>query len=569
MAFMVEGFGFTGSQLGFYVGILASSFGFGQICSAIIWGGLSDRYGRKPVVIFGTMAAGVAMLIFGSAQGLAQAILGRFLGGFLSGNLGVLKCVLTESTDETNRVEGFGVISVAWFTGCIISPLVGGILSGLPKDSSGGENAGLFVGMYFELISTYPYLLPCLFCFTCNLFATILTIFCLTETRWKHLNADSDANNSQEMQPLIANTMHNSRTMHGDHHSPSQTRSRSNSSSSTGHNHHLITGLMSPKLVRANSLMRPQYMFDISDVSPSKSGGSPSLRSRVNSRQASTDNLHGNVEKYNYGSHDTAGGDVIDVMNVPMDAVKTEDTPVGRSTMELLKDNTVRLVCANYGVLLCATIFMDETIPLFLKQRHEEGGFEFSMKSIGVLLSCTGVISLVFLIYVLPIFNQYKKQSVYYYSALLLIPCVMLWPMAAYFYYHFHVDNNIGDDSDAMVYGLTFLLGSTNIIRNCLCALTFTIVMIQVNNSVETYELGVVNGLGQLVASIARCIGPVVGGFLWSVSTSFHFLFLNFIIISILIGISIVINNLLPPSLENSKEMGDAEEEAVEKNVLP
>ena len=138
---------------------------------------------------------------------------------------------------------------------------------------------------------------------------------------------------------------------------------------------------------------------------------------------------------------------------------------------------------------------------------------------------------------------------------MLLIPCVLLWPMAAYFYYHFHVDNQIGTDSDIMVWCLMFLLGFTNIIRNCLCALTFTIVMIQVNNSVKTNELGVVNGLGQLVASIARCVGPVVGGLLWSVSTTFHFLFLNFIIISILIVISIIINNILPSSLENSKEV--------------
>jgi MFS family permease len=82
-----------------------------------MWGTLSDRYGRKYIIIFGVVGAALGLLIFGLSKSYWQAILGRVLSGALSGNLGVLKSFLAEITDDTNRGEGFSYMSLAFAIG--------------------------------------------------------------------------------------------------------------------------------------------------------------------------------------------------------------------------------------------------------------------------------------------------------------------------------------------------------------------------------------------------------------------------------------------------------------------
>ncbi len=66
--------------------------------------------------------------------------------------------------------------------------------------------------------------------------------------------------------------------------------------------------------------------------------------------------------------------------------------------------------------------------------------------------------------------------------------------------------------------------------------------------------MGLVNGLGQSMASAARCIGPAVGGLVWSLGVRFHFLFLNFIVVAFLLVICIILGYYLPTSLDYAKK---------------
>ncbi len=72
-------------QIAIYAGMVTSAFAFAEFSSGVVWGRLSDRIGRKPVLITGLAGTGLSMLIFGFAPSLPVALLARALGGLLNG----------------------------------------------------------------------------------------------------------------------------------------------------------------------------------------------------------------------------------------------------------------------------------------------------------------------------------------------------------------------------------------------------------------------------------------------------------------------------------------------------
>lgn len=85
--YMVQSFNITQNddQITFYAGLITSAFAFAEAMSSMFWGRLSDRIGRKPVLLTGLAGTGLSMLIFGFSRNLALAITARCLGGLLNG----------------------------------------------------------------------------------------------------------------------------------------------------------------------------------------------------------------------------------------------------------------------------------------------------------------------------------------------------------------------------------------------------------------------------------------------------------------------------------------------------
>lgn len=182
LAFMVEDFGYGGSKLGIYAGILAAMFCAAQLCSSLLWGMFSDAYGRRPALVLGTLGAGFGMLVFGMAETYTVAVVGRLLSGVLSGNLGVVKCYLAEITTEKNRGLAFSYISLGSSIGTVVGPLVGGLLcSPRTKYPNLIEEDSIFTRL--------PYLLPSLICVVLNVLAAILCVLYMEETRFAALPA--------------------------------------------------------------------------------------------------------------------------------------------------------------------------------------------------------------------------------------------------------------------------------------------------------------------------------------------------------------------------------------------
>jgi MFS family permease len=158
------------SQIGLYVGTIASSFALAQFATNFFWGWLSDRVGRKPVVMLGTVLTAACFVAFGFCKTLWQAVVVQALMGLVNGNQGVISTCLGEITDRSNQSKAFVYLPVIYGIGGITGPAVGGLLVLQNNPLTKGKK------------HPYPYLLPNLFSAAILLIDLVLTGFFLEES---------------------------------------------------------------------------------------------------------------------------------------------------------------------------------------------------------------------------------------------------------------------------------------------------------------------------------------------------------------------------------------------------
>jgi len=110
-------------------GILGALYSFLQFIVAPLWGGLSDRIGRRPVLlisVFGLMGSYLLWVFSGS---FTLLILSRIIGGIMGGNISTATAVVADITDKDNRSKGMAIVGMAFASGFIIGPAMGGLLS--------------------------------------------------------------------------------------------------------------------------------------------------------------------------------------------------------------------------------------------------------------------------------------------------------------------------------------------------------------------------------------------------------------------------------------------------------
>lgn len=110
-------------------GLLGALYSLLQFVAAPVWGSISDRIGRRPVLLISVSGLFISYIMWVFAGSFTTLILARIIGGFMSGNLSIASAVVSDVTDEKNRSKGMAMIGIAFAMGFIFGPALGGILS--------------------------------------------------------------------------------------------------------------------------------------------------------------------------------------------------------------------------------------------------------------------------------------------------------------------------------------------------------------------------------------------------------------------------------------------------------
>lgn len=156
LPFYAEHFGGTALS----VGLLSTSFSFMQFLFAPFWGRLSDRIGRRPVILIGLFGSFLAYLFFGLATSLTLLFVARIFAGIAGANVSTAQAYMADVTTPENRARGMGLVGAAFGLGFVFGPAIGGFLSQwgyqVPSFFASGLSLLNFISAWFVLPESRP-----------------------------------------------------------------------------------------------------------------------------------------------------------------------------------------------------------------------------------------------------------------------------------------------------------------------------------------------------------------------------------------------------------------------------
>lgn len=510
--FMLRDFGISSDTVGIWSGALAATFCFAQFLSSFHWGRWADQIGYLKALLIGTSGSAVFAFLFGMSNNVWICFVSRFLHGLVNGNIGVMKSYLSANTDDSNRARAFSLLPLSFGIGLTIAPLIGGTLSQPP--------------IRWE---AFPYLMPMA---VISLFQGLTAIMIFLRMQVETRQGEETAMRRQRAESQVVKTeehddddddieMPNTAgvTLNALHHGDPNGEgngARGDGMGSPGSMH----GNGSDVVEGAIPVVAEEDLRGVDEEEEEEDCG-PSIH-------RSTDGPASNVG--------------VPTIAAPTAPPETE-TPIWR------RRNPV-LACLAYSFLALTQILVDEIFPLLC-----QGCLGYNSKAIGLSLGVAGGSVFVGSFIAPCVTKKYGVRKSFVGAVSLSVVSGFFLPISALLPAHPIVISML-------------MTGSFCAIR-ILQVVSFTAIMVIVNNSAPPSELGAVNGLGQSLAAIARGIGPVLGGCLWTVSLvigessqsalcpSTASLWIPFIARALVLLVAVYFGCVLPRSLERGASHED------------
>ncbi len=143
-----------------FTGLIYSSYSLAQLVFSPVWGALSDRIGRRPIMMLSTLGASTAYLLFAFSSSLWMLLFCRLFAGIMAGNISTAQAYVADVTDPVDRAKGMGLIGAAFGIGFVVGPALGGIILKFfpanPFYIIGLLAAGLSLLSFFLVVTCLP-----------------------------------------------------------------------------------------------------------------------------------------------------------------------------------------------------------------------------------------------------------------------------------------------------------------------------------------------------------------------------------------------------------------------------
>ncbi|RBA17235.1 hypothetical protein FPRO05_01959 [Fusarium proliferatum] len=454
--YMIQDFNITddSNKISVYAGMVTSAFTLAEFSTGVLWGRLSDKIGRKPVLLFGLLGTALSVLVFGFAPSLPVALFARALGGLLNGNIGVLQTTVAELvTVKEHQPRAYTIMPMVWCIGSIVGPMIGGALArpciSYPEIFARGT-----------IWDRYPYLLPNLFSAATVFFGVIIGLLFLDET---HAEKKSQRDRGREIGDYLASWFGGVASCNGRGRSPEKQA--------------LLDGKQNVQYLSTS--VRPGSAHSDEAL--------PAYRSQENSPRLAPQ------------------PDTQSLNEAPLEPI------VVRKSKTFTKPVIMNII--SYGILAFHTMTFDQLFPVFLSTKRPEhpvhnlpfkftDGFGLETKMIGVIMSVQGLYSLFSNYLIVPPVTRrlgslrlFRILAFSYFALYLVTPYLVLLP-------------------DSMRMPAIYLL----VIWKCtFSTMAYPSNAILLANSAPSKQvLGTINGIAASTASLCRALGPTLSGLLYS-----------------------------------------------------
>jgi len=447
------------------IGLLASCYYLAQVVTIPFWGRLADRVGRRPVLLLGMLATAGTMALFGFAESYAAAVAARALTGGLNSNIGIAKVYVGEISTARTQARAFSYLSLTWGVGTVLAPALGGFLADPAANFPGSSLAAV------PLARAHPYVLPALVSSAVSLLALGLGACLLPETpawtaRARRRELEREAG-----------------------------RGAGAGAGGAGGGG---AGGGAARAARAAA-----------DADPGGEGGG-----------GGDDDDEGEAAPMLSPSA-AAGGGAGAGAPAPAPAPPPAPAPArggaapappraralpdDATTLQLLSDAAVGGCILNYALLALVQIVFDELLPIFLKTPPGAGGLGWSSSEVGSVQIAQGGVQMFMQLFVFwRLARAWPLATLFRASLAPFVPVLAAWPALAL----------AGAGAGAHV-AVALALG----VKAGLLTVSFTAIMLLINNAAPASHLGAVTGVAQSVASLMRALGPSAGGALYDAAT--------------------------------------------------
>jgi len=119
----------------FQIGWIVALYGLAQLLFLPVWGWVSDRVGRRPVILISLLGTAASFAVLAAAQTIPVVYAARALTGLFAASIGAAQAVVTDLTPPTERTSGMGMIGVAFGASLVVGPASGGALAALHEQA--------------------------------------------------------------------------------------------------------------------------------------------------------------------------------------------------------------------------------------------------------------------------------------------------------------------------------------------------------------------------------------------------------------------------------------------------